>query len=115
MRTGGEEHAHFIGKVEKEKAWFQLSAKTPGLAASVTYAANRIFNAVADGRAEITITPQAWLIARAHGVAPELTQQVAGLINHFILPSPATDPAARLFLVNTSSSATNEIEAEIPT
>ena len=109
MRTGGEEHAHFIGNVDKEKAWFQLSAKTPGLAASVTYAANRIFNAVADGRAEITITPQAWLIARAHGLAPELTQQIAAAINHYILPNPAAEQPARPFLIESSEPKTNEV------
>ena len=29
MRTGGETHAHFRGQIEKEKAWFQTSARTP--------------------------------------------------------------------------------------
>ena len=99
MRTGGEEHAHFTGRTDKEKAWFMFSAKTPGVAASVTYAANRIFNAVADGRAEITITPQAWLAARIAGVAPETIQYVASLINEYILPSAASADVQRPFLV----------------
>ena len=89
MRTGGEANAHFRGQVDQEKAWFNLAAKTPIVAASVTHAANRIINAVAAGRAEITITPQAWLAARIAGIAPETTQWVASLTNQYILPEPS--------------------------
>ncbi len=88
MRTGGESHAVFLGQAEKEKAWFDFGAKTPLIAASAEHAAGRIFNAVDAGRAEITITPQAWLAARIHGLAPETTQQVAALANRFLLPEP---------------------------
>jgi hypothetical protein len=93
MRSGGEAHAIFIGQVEKEKAWFDLGAKTPGIAADVHHAANLIFNAANAGRAEITITPQAWLAARIHGLAPETTQCIAGLATHFVLPGPLRRPA----------------------
>ncbi len=89
MQTGGEEHAHFTGQTEKEKLWFQTSAETPLLSANVHYAANRIFNAVNFGRAEITITPQAWLAARFAGCAPETAQAIAALVNTFVLPDPA--------------------------
>lgn len=90
MRTGGEDHAIFLGQSDKEKDWFQFGAKTPLLSASVSYAANRIFSAVQSGRAEITITPQAWLAARAHGLAPEISQFVGSLVNQHILPTPAS-------------------------
>jgi short-subunit dehydrogenase len=86
MRTGGETHAHFRGQVEKEKAWFQTSARTPLLAASATYVAEQIFAAVDAGRAELTITPQAWLAARFAGVAPETTQFISSLVNAYLLP-----------------------------
>jgi NAD(P)-dependent dehydrogenase (short-subunit alcohol dehydrogenase family) len=88
MRTGGEAHAHYVGQIEKERRWFQLAARTPILAASVKYAADRIFQAVAAGRAEITITPQAWLAARLVGLAPNTTQYFASLVNHLVLPNP---------------------------
>jgi NAD(P)-dependent dehydrogenase (short-subunit alcohol dehydrogenase family) len=88
MRTGGEEHAVFVGDIEAEAKWFKLSAKTPGIATSARHAANRIYNAVASGRAEITITPQAWLIARKAGLMPETTQLAASLVNRYILPGP---------------------------
>jgi NAD(P)-dependent dehydrogenase (short-subunit alcohol dehydrogenase family) len=87
MRTGGEDHAQFVGNVEAEKKWFNFAAKTPGIATSARHAANRICSAVAAGRAEITITPQAWLAARKAGLIPGAVQFGASLVNHYILPS----------------------------
>jgi NAD(P)-dependent dehydrogenase (short-subunit alcohol dehydrogenase family) len=89
MRTGGETHANYTGQIKKERRWFNLAAKTPVFAASVRYAANKIYNAVAAGRAEITITPQAWLAARVAGIAPSTTQYLASLANQFLLPAPS--------------------------
>lgn len=91
MRTGGEVHAQFRGQVKKEKAWFQLPARTPFLAASAAHAASRIFAAVDQGRTEITITPQAWLAARFAGLAPETTQQIAAMVHAHLLPSPVVE------------------------
>ena len=88
MRTGGEDHAHFLGNVEAEKAWFQLSAKTPGISTTPEHAANKIFHAVAQGRPEITITPQAWLGARFAGLFPETLQVLNRLTNDYVLPKP---------------------------
>ena len=88
MRTGGEAHAEYVGQIKKEQRWFNLAAKTPIIAASVTHAANKIYNAVADGRAEITITPQAWLAARVAGIAPATTQYLASVANQLLLPAP---------------------------
>ena len=87
MRTGGEDHAIFLGDVEKEKAWFQTCAKTPGIATTPEHAADEIYNAVAQGRAEITITPQAWLGARFAGIFPETLQWLNGVTNEYLLPS----------------------------
>ena len=90
MRTGGEDHVHIVGDVEFERRWFTFAAKTPGLAVSTRYAANRIFHAVACGRAEITISPQAWLAARFAGAFPETLQYANALTNHHILPKAPT-------------------------
>ena len=90
MRTGGEDHAHFAGQQAKEERWFKLSAKTPGLSANVDHAARRIYGATQAGRAEITITPQAWLAARIVGLAPETSQFLAALANEYLLPAPST-------------------------
>ena len=86
MRTGGEDHAHFTGDVDAERHWFDLCAKTPGIATTPEHAADRIFTAVAQGRAEITVTPQAWLGARFAGVFPETLQWMNGLANEYVLP-----------------------------
>ena len=89
MRTGGEAHADYTGQTRKEQRWFSLAARTPILAASVRHAASKIYSAVAAGRAEITITPQAWLAARLVGLAPETTQYLASVANHLLLPAPS--------------------------
>jgi len=109
MRTGGEAHADYTGQTKKEQRWFTLAARTPILAASVRHAANKIYSAVAAGRAEITITPQAWLAARIAGLAPETTQYLASLANHLLLPAPSPSDQLTLgFTLKVSSYRINE-------
>jgi NAD(P)-dependent dehydrogenase (short-subunit alcohol dehydrogenase family) len=104
MRTGGEAHAGYTGQTKKEQRWFTLAARTPVLTASVRHAANKIYNAVAAGRAEITITPQAWLVARVAGIAPETTQYFASLANYLLLPEPSPSDQLTLgFTLNVST------------
>ena len=88
MRTGSQVRARFVGNVEKEKAWFDFGATTPGAAASVQHSARRIRYAQLAGSAETIITPQAWLAARVTGLAPGLTAIASSLANHLILPAP---------------------------
>jgi NAD(P)-dependent dehydrogenase (short-subunit alcohol dehydrogenase family) len=110
MRTGGEAHADYTGQTRKEQRWFTLAARTPVLTASVRHAANRIYSAVAAGRAEITITPQAWLAARIAGLAPETTQYLASLANHLLLPAPAnTDQLNLGFTLKVAAYSTDEV------
>lgn len=87
MRTGGEAHAEFLGDVEAEKRWFNFGAKTPGVAVTAEHAAHRIYSATVSGRAEITISPQAFLAARIHGLCPESTQCLGALANRYVLPA----------------------------
>jgi NAD(P)-dependent dehydrogenase (short-subunit alcohol dehydrogenase family) len=112
MRTGGEVNAQYTGRVAKEKLWFTLAAKAPVIAASVRRAADNIYNAVAAGRAEITITPQAWLAARASGIAPGATQYLASLANQYLLPSPATDQPTVAFTLKVSAHETFQVEPD---
>jgi len=86
MRTGGEAHAQFVGDVEFERRWFDFAATTPLISATAKYAANRIYSAVLHDRAEITITPQAWLAARVVGLAPETVQLANALVDRYVLP-----------------------------
>ncbi len=88
MRTGGEDHAHFLGNAEAEEAWFKFCAKTPGISTTPEHAANRVYTAVCQGRAEIIITPQAWLGARVAGIAPATVQATSGLVNRFLPSAP---------------------------
>jgi NAD(P)-dependent dehydrogenase (short-subunit alcohol dehydrogenase family) len=91
MRTGGEDHVNIVGDVEFERRWFTFAAKTPGLSVSTKYAANRIFHAIACGRAEITISPQAWLAARFAGNFPETLQYLNAQTNQHILPKAPSE------------------------
>ena len=88
MRTGSVGQAQFSGNAEAEYRWFAFSASTPGIATTAEHAANRIFHAVRRGAGEITITPQAWIGARANGVAPGVTAYVSSLANRYLLPKP---------------------------
>jgi NAD(P)-dependent dehydrogenase (short-subunit alcohol dehydrogenase family) len=96
IRTGSHVQASFAGDQPAEHRWFSLAATTPGLAASTRVAANRIYNAVFDGRTEITITPQAWLAARLSGLAPITTQYLASLANEYFLPQPISQSEIQL-------------------
>jgi NAD(P)-dependent dehydrogenase (short-subunit alcohol dehydrogenase family) len=93
MRTGGEDHANFVGNVEGEKKWFLFAAKTPGVAVTPQHAANVIYRAVESNRAEVTISPQAFLAARFAGLFPETLQLANALTNEYILPKAPGDTA----------------------
>ena len=88
MRTGGHRHASFTGDKKKEERLFSLAATMPVVSVSVKRAADRIYHAVGQGRAEILIAPQAWLAARAAAMAPETVQRLSSLVNEFVLPAP---------------------------
>ena len=94
MRTGSHVNARFGGDSQAEYRWFALGATLPGASASAKAAARQIFNATVDGKAEITITPQAWLAARIVGVAPGLAANAAGLMTRAFLPKPTGNTRA---------------------
>ena len=86
MRTGGEDHAEFLGNAKAEAAWFKFSAKTPGISCTPEHAARKIYNALAQGRPEITIEWKAWLGARYEGLFPGMLQRMSRLTNDLLLP-----------------------------
>lgn len=88
MRTGSHVQVNLVGDAEKEYRWFKFGATTPGLSTTARAAARSIFAATVAGRAEITITPQAWLGARIVGLAPETSALAASLITQMVLPEP---------------------------
>jgi NAD(P)-dependent dehydrogenase (short-subunit alcohol dehydrogenase family) len=88
MRTGSHVQVNLVGDAEKEYRWFKFGATTPGLSIAARSAARKIFAATVAGRAEITITPQAWLGARIVGLAPESSSMAASVITQMALPEP---------------------------
>jgi NAD(P)-dependent dehydrogenase (short-subunit alcohol dehydrogenase family) len=95
MRTGSYLGAKFKGDVEKEAAWFGVSSSTPGLTMSGERAARQIADATARGTAEKILTTPANVLAKAHGVAPEMTSQVLSLVNQWLLPQGQNRTAKR--------------------
>jgi short-subunit dehydrogenase len=87
MRTGSHLNAEFKGDQDAEAAWFGVAASTPGLTISGERAAKQIADATVKGTAEKILTPQANVLAKAHGVAPGLTSDILGLVNKLALPS----------------------------
>lgn len=86
LRTGAHVQVKFAGDVEKEYRWFKFGATVPGVSISSRGAARKIFEAAVAGKAEITITPQAWLGARLVGLAPNASQAFAAAANALVLP-----------------------------
>lgn len=87
MRTGSHRNAQFTGDASREYRWFSMAANTPLASASARCAARKIANGIAAGCAEITITPQAFLVARFGNLSPEL-KRLAMMSMHMALPDP---------------------------
>ncbi len=84
MRTGSYVNAYFKGRMQAEEAWFSVASSLPLLAKNARRSARQIVNAVRSGRAEVTITPQAKLLALANGLAPGVTAELLGLANRLL-------------------------------
>lgn len=84
MRTGSHANAIFKGEHRKEYSWFALAATLPISAMDAHRAARRIVDAAARGTAEVVLTPQARLLALAHGVAPGAVSDILGVANRFV-------------------------------
>lgn len=92
MRTGSHANATFKGDHRKEYTWFALGASLPFASMDAHRAAKRIVDAAARGTAEIILTPQAKLLALAHGVAPGTTTDVLGIVNRVMPGTGSRDP-----------------------
>ena len=94
MRTGSFVNAWFKGNHRAEYGWFSVSSALPLLTIQGERAARQIVNAVRRGDAEITLTPQAKLLALANGIAPALTAEIMAIANR-LLPGPNGDSQQR--------------------
>jgi short-subunit dehydrogenase len=84
MRTGSHMNALFKGDHHKEYAWFSLGATLPVVAMNAHRAARKIVDATARGAAELVLTPQAKLLALAHGIAPGVIADALGVSNRLM-------------------------------
>jgi len=87
MRTGSHVNAVFKGQNKKEFAWFSIGNALPVSSISAESAAQQIIEACRAGRAEIIVSPQAQIAAKANAIFPELTAEITAFVNQ-ILPSP---------------------------
>ncbi|HVG32989.1 MAG TPA: SDR family NAD(P)-dependent oxidoreductase [Pyrinomonadaceae bacterium] len=87
MRTGSPRNAYFKGQHRAEYAWFSISDALPVTAMQAERAARDIISACKRGDAEITLSVQAQLAVRFHGLFPGLTADLLGLVNR-LLPAP---------------------------
>jgi short-subunit dehydrogenase len=87
MRTGSPRNAFFKGRHRAEYAWFSISDALPVTSMSAVRAARQIIAACRRGDAEVILSVQAELAARFHGLFPETTSNILGLVNRF-LPEP---------------------------
>ncbi|MBV9669521.1 MAG: SDR family NAD(P)-dependent oxidoreductase [Acidobacteriales bacterium] len=94
MRTGSQINALFKGQHEKEYAWFMLGGSTPLSSINASRAARQIVEATKHRRRELIITWQAELVARLHGLLPELTGAVLAQVNR-LLPEPGSNETRR--------------------
>ena len=86
MRTGSHVNAVFKGQNEKEFAWFSIGNALPVSSVSAESAAEQIVEATRRGDAELIISVQAKLAAKANALLPELTVEISEMVNR-ILPS----------------------------
>ena len=91
MRTGSPVNAQFKGQHEAEYAWFKVASSLPGLTIAAERAARKIVDACRYGDPELTITPQAKVIAVANVVAPAAVARAMMLVAR-MLPA-ASGPA----------------------
>jgi short-subunit dehydrogenase len=84
MRTGSPRHALFKGNHQAEYAWFTIGDSLSVSSISAESAARQILRAFTRGDAEVTISPQAKLLALVHGVAPGLVQEALGVVARFL-------------------------------
>lgn len=92
MRTGSPRHAIVKGEHQKEYAWFKIADSLPLLTVSAENAAQQIVEALQQGRAELTISVPAKLLAALDHLFPELAADIFGITNRF-LPQPVPEAA----------------------
>ena len=86
MRTGSPRNALFKGNNEAEYAWFSISDALPGLSMNANRAARQVVDACVRGDSEVVLSVPAKFATLIHGVFPEVTVDILGVINRFLPP-----------------------------
>lgn len=84
MRTGSPRNAIFKGKHRAEYAWFAISDSLPISSMNAVRAARQIIEATKRGDAEVTLSIQAQLAARFHGLFPGTTANLLAIVNRLL-------------------------------
>lgn len=87
MRTGSPRNAQFKGQHRKEYAWFSLSDASPLFSVSARSAAATIVEGSLRGAPEVIVSLQAKVLARLHGIAPNMTLRALEIADR-LLPRP---------------------------
>jgi short-subunit dehydrogenase len=112
MRTGSHVNAYFKGDHRKEFAWFSVGASNPLTAISASSAARQIVRAIKRGRAEVILSPQAEMLALAHGIAPGVVGDVLGVVNR-VMPGSRSAEKERHTGKDSGSAVSNSIVTEL--
>ncbi len=113
MRTGSHVNAVFKGQNEKEFAWFSVGNSLPVSSISAERAAKQIIEAAGRGDAELVVSIQAKLAAKANALFPELVADVAGLVNQLLPEAGGIGANHRLGKDSTSSFSPSFLTAAI--
>lgn len=92
MRTGSPRNAAFRGNHRAEYAWFDIADSLPLLSMSAERAARQILDACQHGDPEVVPGLPAKLAVLANAVAPNLVQELVGLVARAL---PAARPGSR--------------------
>ncbi|HLL71444.1 MAG TPA: SDR family NAD(P)-dependent oxidoreductase [Pyrinomonadaceae bacterium] len=84
MRTGSPPNAIFKGQHRAEYAWFSISDSLPVSSMQAERAARQIIAGCKRGDAEVILSVQAVLAIKFHQLFPELSADLAGLINRLL-------------------------------
>jgi NAD(P)-dependent dehydrogenase (short-subunit alcohol dehydrogenase family) len=84
MRTGSHLNAQFKGDSAHEFGWFSFAASSPLLAMHVKTASRRIVKAIRSGESHVTLGMPAYLLSRAHGIAPGAVLSVLGVADRLL-------------------------------
>ena len=124
MRTGSHINAYFKGQNRKEFALFSISNGLPVTSVSAERAARQVADAVAKGRAELVISPQAKAAVKINALLPNVTSAILEATNK-LLPgdggigrghatglesTSAASPSILTSLVDAASYRNNELE-----